>query len=84
MNYFNVSLNHQVNPNDAELEKVVKEVKLDFDLFKRCMEDPRAKAELGEELIQAKTLGVQSGPDFYFNDEKVNSLDEVNSFLTKK
>jgi len=61
-----------------DVVKIGRKAGLDLRAFRRCLEDPGARAALDAEVAEANRLGVDSTPSVYVNGKP---LERVNDFL---
>lgn len=66
------------DPQMDDVVKIGREAGLDLRAFRRCLEDPGARAALDAEVAEANRLGVDSTPSVYVNGKP---LERVNDFL---
>lgn len=64
--------------DEAEIEKINSEIKIDNELFSQCLQNKEIQTSIETEQTNLQILGFTQTPSIFVNNRKINLTDELN------
>ena len=65
---------NQKDLNDKNLENWVKELKINQDEYKKCLNDPNTEKAITDSISEGMKIGVKGTPSLYLNGVQINAM----------